>query len=144
MAVVRAALTETKNAYRDMPGSVAELELLGPRLSYVRRANVEHHLGLMEKAAQRGVRAICFGELFPAPYFALGEELPMWRELAEDAETGPTVTQVKAAAKRLSMVVVAPIYELDKRGGRFNTAVVIDADGRVLGKYRKTHIPHGT
>jgi beta-ureidopropionase len=141
--VVRAALTETRNAYRDMPSRVEDLELLAPRLDYVRRANVEHHVDLMEKAASDGVRAICFGELFPGPYFALSE-LAMWRGLAEDARTGPTVTQLREEAKRLGMVVVAPIYELTRDGKRFNTATVIDADGRVLGIYRKTHIPHGS
>ncbi len=138
----RAALTETVNAYRDMPRSVAELSKLAGRLDEVRRANVEHHVELMRAAKEQGVAIVCFGELFTAPYFALTHE-PMWTALAEDAHTGPTVTRLREVARELSMLVVAPIYELDGSGKRFNTAVVIDETGTVLGKYRKTHIPHG-
>lgn len=140
--IIRVAMTETIDAYRQMPESVDELEELEDRLEDIRRANVDHHLELLEAAAAQGVQAICFGELFPAPYFALRTD-PLWIALAEDAREGPTVTAVRAAAKRLGMIVVAPIYELDPSGKRFNTAVVIDEHGEVLGTYRKTHIPAG-
>jgi beta-ureidopropionase len=141
--VVRAALTQTKNAYPDMPTSVADLRRLGPRLGDVRRANVEHHIALMRVARDHAVRVICFGELFPAPYFALGRD-PMWLGMAEDALRGPTVTELRQVARELAMIVVAPIFEVDaSTGRRFNTAVVIDESGEVLGTYRKTHIPNG-
>jgi len=141
--VVRAALTQTVNAYRDMPASVAELGRLGDRLADVRRANVAHHVGLLEAAAAQGAQIVGLGELFPAPYFALRED-PMWVGLAEDAEGGETVTTLRATARRLGLHLVAPIYELDARSGkRFNTAVVIADTGELLGTYRKTHIPHG-
>jgi N-carbamoylputrescine amidase len=141
--VLRAALTQTVNAYRDMPARVEELPSLQGRLGDVRRANVDHHLELLDAAASLGVKAICLGELFPAPYFALRSD-PMWTALAEDARDGETVTALRGAAKRHGLVVVAPIYELDAGSGkRFNTAVVIDEQGDVLGTYRKTHIPHG-
>src|SRR5207253_7863767 len=74
-------------------------------------------------------------------YFALGTD-PMWLELAEDARTGDTVREVSAAARELEMIVVAPIYELDPGGRRFNTAVVIDEAGRWLGKFRKRSEEH--
>jgi N-carbamoylputrescine amidase len=96
----------------------------------------------MEHAHGQGVQVICFGELFPGPYFALGTD-PMWLELAEDARTGPTITTIRAAAKRLGMITIAPIFERAPSGRRFNTAVVIDERGEVLGTYRKTHIPYG-
>ncbi len=140
--LVRAALTQTVNVYPDMPAKVEDLPKLEPRLLEVRRANVEHHVKLMEAAQAQGAHVICFGELFPAPYFALRHD-PMWTALAEDAATGETVTRLRAEAKRLGMIVVAPIYERDPAGTRFNTAVVIDERGEVLGKFRKTHIPHG-
>jgi N-carbamoylputrescine amidase len=141
--IVRAAMTQTVNAYRDMPATVAELRSLEGRLFDVRRANVDHHVALLEEAARLGARVVGLGELFPAPYFALGRD-PMWIALAEDAEHGETVTAMREAAKRLSLVVIAPIYELDPSGKRFNTAVVIDEKGDVLGTYRKSHIPYGT
>jgi N-carbamoylputrescine amidase len=141
--VVRAALTQTVNAYRDMPARVEDLHLLAGRLGDVRRANVEHHLALIEEAARQGARLIGLGELFPGPYFALGRD-PMWIALAEDAREGETATTLRAAAKRLGVVLVAPLYEACAASGkRFNTAVVIDATGEVLGTYRKTHIPFG-
>ena len=141
--MVRLALTQTANVYPHMPASVAELHALRGKLDDVRRANVEHHVALLEEAARQGARAVGMGELFPAPYFALGSD-PMWIPLAEDALDGPTITAVRAAAKRLGLIVVAPIYELDAASGkRFNTAVVVDEHGEVLGTYRKTHIPYG-
>jgi beta-ureidopropionase len=139
---VRAALTQTVNAYPKMPARVEALGTLEGRLLEVRRANVDHHLTLLAEARAQGAQVICFGELFPAPYFALRHD-PMWTALAEDALTGETVTRLRAAAKAEQMIVIAPIYELDPSGKRFNTAVVIDERGEVLGKYRKTHIPHG-
>lgn len=139
--IVRAALTETKNAYQGMPDSLAELASLQDKLEDIRRANVAHHIELMEAAKQQGVQIICFGELFPAPYFALGTD-PMWIPLAEDARTGNTVTELREAARRLEMITIAPIYEKDGEN-RFNTAVVIDEKGEYLGKFRKAHIPFG-
>ncbi|MDP1920527.1 MAG: nitrilase-related carbon-nitrogen hydrolase [Myxococcales bacterium] len=140
--LVRAALTETINAYRDMPQRPEDLPALASRLDDVRRANVEHHVGLVAKAKAQGVQVICFGELFPGPYFALRHD-PMWTALAEDAATGKTVTTLREVAKANAMIIIAPIYELAPSGRRYNTAVVIDATGEVLGTYRKTHIPHG-
>jgi hypothetical protein len=98
---------------------------------------------LLEAAAAQGAAIAGLGELFPAPYFALHEE-PMWTGLAEDVEHGETVSTLRAAARRLGLHLVAPIYELDGRSGRrFNTAVVIGAGGELLGTYRKAHIPFG-
>jgi len=140
---MRAGLTETINAYPDMPGTVAELPALRDKLDDVRRANLDHHVELIGEAAARGVEVLCLGELFAAPYFALHED-PMWRELAEDPDDGPTVRAMRAAADRHRIALVAPIYELDSATGRrFNTAIVIDAAGELLGKCRKIHIPHG-
>jgi N-carbamoylputrescine amidase len=136
-------MTQTVNAYGDMPAAVADLHLLADRLDEVRRANVDHHVALLEEAARQGARVVGLGELFPAPYFALGGD-PMWIALAEDAVDGPTITAIRGAAKRLGVVVVAPIYEADAATGkRFNTAVVVDERGEVLGTYKKTHIPYG-
>lgn len=142
--VVRVALTQTKNAYPGMPATTAELEQLAGSLEAIRRANVDHHLGLLAAARERGARAVGLGELFAGPYFALRFD-PLWLGLAEDALEGPTVTTLRAAAREQGLVVVAPIYELDGRTGRrFNTAVVIDERGELLGTYRKTHIPDGS
>jgi len=139
---VRVALTQTVNAFRGMPASVDGLAKLEGHLGEIARANVDHHLYLLKEAAQRSVRAICFGELFPGPYFALDEN-PLWLGLAEDAEKGETVTRLREAAAFHKLIVIAPLYELDPTGRRFNTAVVIDEGGQLIGKYRKSHIPEG-
>ncbi len=141
--MIRVALSETINVYPDMPQSVDTLDDLSGSLEALRDANIEHHVNLAQKAAKLGVQAICFGELFTGPYFAL-EKKPIWLGLAEDARTGATVRAMQTAAREHSILIVAPIYEIDTRSGkRFNTAVVIERDGTILGIYRKCHIPEG-
>lgn len=141
---LRVGLTETVNAYQAMPKSLDALCELEGKLGELRDANLDHHEELVRAAADRGVRLLCFGELFTGPYFAL-ERKELWFDLAEDARSGPTVTRLKALAKDTEMVLIAPIYEKDEASGRrFNTAVFIDSDGELLGIYRKTHIPEGT
>jgi N-carbamoylputrescine amidase len=137
----RAALTQTCNAYGPMPTEIDGMAALESKLEDLRQANIDHHVGLLERASQAGAALVGLGELFSAPYFALHRH-PVWRGLAEPAADGPTVSAMRAAARRLKLVLVVPIYE---RAGqaRFNTAVVIDADGALLGGYRKCHIPRG-
>ena len=139
--VVRIAVTQTANVH-PMPARKEDLHQLAGALDALRQANVAHHVELMREAKRQGVRVIGFGELFTGPYFALGKD-PMWFALAEDAEAGPTVRAIAAAARQLAMIVVAPIYERAPSGRRFNTAVVIDEHGQVLGRYRKTPLPLG-
>lgn len=139
---LRAAMTQVNNAYPHMPATVDGLPALAQRLEEIREANVSYHVSLIELAHKRGARIIGLGELFPAPYFALRED-EFWRELAEDARTGPTIETMCRAAERLGMVIVAPIYERDG-DRRYNTAVIIDADGTIAGSQRKCHIPQGT
>lgn len=139
---LRVALTQTVNAYRPMPATIAEIDALRDSMSAIRQANIDHHCELVSTAEDYGVALMCFGELCPAPYFALTRD-PMWRELAEDAESGPTVSTFRQVARDCGMILVVPIYEVTPAGRRFNTAVVIADDGEILGKYRKTHIPEG-
>lgn len=141
---IRVALSETCNAYSDMPASLADLKALANRLDDIRAANVAHHVDLARAAAGAGAQILGMGELFTGPYFALGRD-PMWLGLAEDALVGPTVTTLRGTARETGLILVAPIFEHDPRSGRrFNTAVVIDEAGEILGRYRKTHIPVGT
>ncbi|MBL4845297.1 MAG: acyltransferase [Planctomycetes bacterium] len=139
---MRAALTQTANVYRPMP-SLERLEEIKEHLEEVRAQNVAHHLELARAARGLGAELICFGELFAGPYFALTQH-PVWRGLAEDPLEGPSAREVRAAARALGMVIVAPLYELcAKTGKRFNTALVVDADGEPLGLFRKAHVPNG-
>jgi len=141
--MIRVAMTETRNAYGAMPAKVAQLDELEGRLEEVRAANVAHHQELIAEAASLGAQLVGLGELFTGPYFAL-EERVLWRGLSEDALDGPTITALRECARAEGVALVAPIYERCSRSARyFNTAVVIGADGEVLGRYRKTHIPAG-
>ncbi len=140
---IRVAMSETCNAYPDMPATIGELPILADRLEAIRAANVGHHVDLARAAANQGAQILGMGELFTGPYFALGRD-PMWLGLAEDAVNGPTVSTLQRAARDTGLILVAPIFERDARSDRrFNTAVVIDESGEVLGRYRKTHIPVG-
>ena len=126
--VIRAALTQTVNAFPDMPAKLEDLPALAGRLEEIRAANVAHHVELLGTAKAQGARVSCFGELFTAPYFALRDD-PMWLGLAEDALTGPTVTTLRQVARQHSIIIIAPLYELASSGRRFNTAVVTTKRG---------------
>ena len=91
-------------------------------------------------AAAQGARVVCFQELFYGPYFCQVQDAE-WYSYAESVP-GPTVERFQALAAELEMVMILPVYEQEQRGVLYNTAAVVDADGRYLGKYRKTHLPH--
>jgi beta-ureidopropionase len=107
----------------------------------IKRANIEKHLRLIEEAARQGVKMLCMQEVFTTPYFC-AEQQTRWYESVERIPDGPTVRLMQDVARRHGMVVVVPIYEEEMTGVYYNSAAVIDADGKYLGKYRKNHIPH--
>ena len=103
-------------------------------------ANVRKTLPRIEEAAAKGAKIIGLQEMFTTKYFCVTQD-PKNFDLAEPIETGPSVTELAKAAKRLGVVIVAPLFEARGSEVYHNTAAVIDADGTVLGKYRKMHIP---
>ena len=103
-------------------------------------ANVRKTLPRIEEAAAKGAQIIGLQEMFTTKYFCVTQD-PKHFDLAEPIETGPSVTELAKAAKRLGVVIVAPLFEARGSEVYHNTAAVIDADGTVLGKYRKMHIP---
>ena len=107
----------------------------------IRKANIDHQMKMVEDAARQGVQMLCFQEIFTMPYFC-AEQTTRWYEAVERVPDGPTVKMMQDAAKEYGMVLIVPIYEEEMSGVYYNTAAVIDADGKYLGKYRKTHIPH--
>ena len=110
-------------------------------LETIREANVAKHVQLIEQAAAAGVQMLCMQEIFTGPYFC-AEQTPRWFDAVEQIPDGPTTKLMQELARKYSMVIVVPLYEEDAPGVYYNTAAVIDADGRYLGKYRKNHIPH--
>lgn len=103
-------------------------------------ANVRKTLPRIEEAAAKGAKIIGLQEMFTTKYFCINQD-PKNFDLAEPIETGPSVTELAQAAKRLGVVIIAPLFEARGSEVYHNTAAVIDADGTVLGKYRKMHIP---
>ncbi|MCG8371122.1 MAG: acyltransferase [Proteobacteria bacterium] len=106
----------------------------------IRDRMIEAHVPFIEEAGKQGVQVLCFQEVFTQPYFCPGQDRK-WYAAAEKIPDGPTTKLMQDYASRLGMVIVVPIYEEHMTGVYYNTAAVIDADGRYLGKYRKTHIP---
>lgn len=107
----------------------------------IKEAMIAKHLAFIEEAAAKGCQVVCLQELFYGPYFC-AEQKTHWYSLTEKIPEGPTTQLMCETAKRLGMVLIVPIYEVENTGVYYNTASVIDADGTWLGKYRKNHIPH--
>jgi beta-ureidopropionase len=107
----------------------------------IKRLNIEKHLGLIQQAGEQGVQILCMQEVFTTPYFC-AEQQTRWYEAVEKIPDGETTHLMQELAKEHGMVIIAPIYEEEITGIYYNTAAVIDADGKYLGKYRKNHIPH--
>ncbi|MFJ2663088.1 nitrilase-related carbon-nitrogen hydrolase [Nocardia fluminea] len=103
---------------------------------------IKVHEDYAREAAAQGAQVICFQELFYGPYFCQLQDAKFY-EYAESVP-GPTTERFAALAAELNLVIVAPVYEREMDGLLYNTAVVIDADGSYLGKYRKHHIPQVT
>jgi N-carbamoylputrescine amidase len=104
-----------------------------------REATVNASIGRIREAAKRGAQIICLKELFDAPYFCKSQKCERF-DLAE-AIPGPTTDRMQALAKELGIVLIVPIFEKQARGVYRNSAAIIDADGTLLGVYRKMHIP---
>jgi len=93
----------------------------------------------VREAAKRGAQIICLKELFNAPYFCKSQQFERF-DIAEPVP-GPTTDAMQKLAKELDVVLVVPIFERQAAGVYRNSAAVIDADGSLLGIYRKMHIP---
>lgn len=102
-------------------------------------ANVEKAVAGLREAAKAGAQIACLPELFRSPYFCQRED-PSLFDLAEPIP-GPTTERLAQVAKETGMVVVGSLFERRRAGVYHNTAVVLDADGQMLGMYRKMHIP---
>lgn len=101
---------------------------------------VDKHIKMIADAAGQGAQVVGLQEIFHGPYFC-AEQDPKWYGTAEP-EDGPTVSRMREVARERGIVLVVPWYEEEQPGVYYNTACVIERDGTVLGKYRKTHIPH--
>jgi len=106
----------------------------------IKEAIIQKHIPFIDDAGKQGVQILCLQEIFTTPYFCPGQDAK-WYASAETIP-GPTIERMQQYAKKYQMVMVVPIFEKEQAGMLYNTAAVIDADGKYMGKYRKTHIPH--
>jgi N-carbamoylputrescine amidase len=93
----------------------------------------------VREAAARGAQIVCLKELFNAPYFCKAQKCERF-DIAEPIP-GPTTDRMQSLAKELGIVLIVPLFERQARGVYRNSAAIIDADGSLLGVYRKMHIP---
>jgi len=116
-----------------------KLGLIQMKCSDDPEANTQKVIRKIEEAADRGAQIVSTQELFRTPYFCQTED----HDNFEHAEPipGPTTELLSKAAKKNKVVLIASLFEKRTAGIFHNTAVVIDSDGKLLGKYRKMHIP---
>ncbi len=126
---VRGGLIQCKNPLNDESATVA----------LIKEKALAAHLPFIEEAGNKGVQILCLQEIFNGPYFCPSQAI-RWYDAAESVP-GPTTETMQALARKYSMAIVVPVYEREQAGVYYNTAAVIDADGKYLGKYRKNHIP---
>jgi N-carbamoylputrescine amidase len=121
------------------PAQTVKLGLIQTACSADQGANLKKTLALADRAAQRGAQIICTQELFRSQYFCQKEDHKNFK-LAEPVP-GPTTEAFCRLAKKHGVVVIASLFEKRAAGVYHNTAAIIDADGSLLGRYRKMHIP---
>jgi len=122
-----------------MKNDSVTIGLVQTRVSDNISQNMERTVAKIREAANKGAQIICLQELYRTKYFPTDEKTDATR-LAETIP-GETTLTLSSLAKELSVVIIAPIFEVDS-GKHYNTAVVIGADGTIMGSYRKMHIPH--
>ncbi|WP_165233717.1 carbon-nitrogen hydrolase [Aquisphaera insulae] len=101
--------------------------------------NLERACGMLRDAARKGAQVACLPELFRTQYFCQSEDAATF-DLAEPIP-GPSSEALAAVARETGMAVVGSLFERRAAGVYHNTAVVLDADGSFVGRYRKMHIP---
>jgi N-carbamoylputrescine amidase len=124
---------------RAAPSSRVTVGLLQAAAGADPRENLDRTLAAARQAARDGARIVCTQELFLTPYFCQSENHEHFA-LAEPIP-GPTTRACQRLARRCRIVLVASLFERRAPGLYHNTAIVVDADGALLGRYRKMHIP---
>jgi len=124
---------------RSAPAQVVKLGLLQTACAADGGANLKKTLMLAGRAARQGAQIICTQELFRSQYFCQSENHRNFK-LAEPIP-GPTTEAFQKFARRHQVVVIASLFEKRAAGVYHNSAAIIDADGSLLGIYRKMHIP---
>lgn len=128
--------TVAPTAHRD---SRFKLGLVQMTCSVHPEENLAKAIGGVKKAAEQGAEIVCLQELFRSQYFCREENAELFN-LAESIP-GPSTEALGSVAKDLQVSIVASLFEKRAQGLYHNTAAIIDADGSLIGRYRKMHIP---
>ena len=121
------------------PPATFTIALVQMRMAADPGANIESAVRRIRDAAIRGAKLVCLPELFRTRYIGQREDHALF-DLAESVP-GPTTEVLSKVARETGVVIVASLFERRAPGLYHNTAAVIDADGRLAGRYRKMHIP---
>ncbi|XOQ42905.1 MAG: N-carbamoylputrescine amidase [Clostridium sp.] len=103
--------------------------------------NLKKADSMVRRAAEQGAQIVLLQELFETPYFCQKEDAKIY-QWAVETEQNPAVRHFRTVAKELNLVIPVSFYE-KKNNARYNSVAMIDADGSLLGVYRKSHIPDG-
>src|SRR6185369_9369823 len=103
------------------------------------QANLRKAIARIGEAAKKGAQVVCLQELFRSQYFCQTEDIELFK-LAETIP-GPTTERLCLVARQKKVVIIASLFEKRAAGVYHNTAAIIDASGKIVGKYRKMHIP---
>jgi beta-ureidopropionase len=118
---------------------VVRAALIQAQVNMSKQEAIDKHIAMIADAAGQGAQVVGLQEIFHGPYFC-AEQDAKWYQTAEP-EDGPTVTAMREVAREHGIVLIVPWYEEEQPGVYYNAACVIERDGSVIGKYRKTHIP---
>ncbi|HEY5658220.1 MAG TPA: N-carbamoylputrescine amidase [Myxococcota bacterium] len=124
-----------------MSGSAVGVAATQMACSWDREANVAHAEAMIREAAGRGAQIILIQELFETPYFPADQKRELFA-LAREADHHPVVERMQKLAAELAVVLPVSFFER-ANGAYYNALAIVDADGAIVGRYRKSHIPDG-
>src|SRR3989344_889842 len=122
-----------------MKKKIVTIGLIQNKVSNNLDANLKNAVKMVTQAAKKGAKIICLPELVRTPYFPQSQGLS--KSKFSETIPGETTRAMSSLAKKLGVVIIAPLYEKAKSGKYYNTAVVFNTSGAMLGKYDKIHIP---
>ncbi len=123
-----------------MKKKIVTIGLVQTKVSNDLQANLKKTVAMIRQAAKKGAQIISLQELFNIPY--IPQKQGVKKDDYAEPLTSSTIKTMQALAKELRVVLVVPIFEKATNGKYYNTAVVIDDKGKIMGQYHKVHIPH--
>ena len=131
---------ETNDFGTDKKRKIVRIGLIQTAVSDDIADNMKKTIERIKEASRRGAQIVCLQELYRTKYFPQEEK----QDASKLAETipGESTRAFSALAKEKKIVIIAPLFEKSSNGKYYNSAAIIDADGKISGTYRKVHIPN--